>query len=142
MNIHIKISIVLLVIAAIAGIWYFGASKTNEARTDRTSYKVGDSLEVAISNNGVKPICFSSCYPYMIEKNENGKWGQYAYVGCRDANKASGCVASRSKRQFKLPLDEAEPGLSRLKIQICAGCDPGQEFRADEVIYSNEFEVK
>ena len=81
MKIQVKIVIFVLIILVIGFYWGFVIwetyYKTPRAialiRTDKTEYQPGENLKIKIKNNFKEQICFSSCYPYLLEK-KNGEW--------------------------------------------------------------------
>lgn len=108
--------------------------------TEKTEYKIGDVIRVKIENNLKKNICFSSCYPYYIEKKEE-EWKSYNYIGCPNSDLIKDCIDSRQVRAFELIVPSVEEGLHRLAISVCIGCNLDEVFREDQKFYSNEFEI-
>jgi len=136
----IKILLTLLALGVMISLFLWFA-KPVRAVTDRVEYKIGDALEITIQNSLDKPICFSSCYPYLVEKRDKkGNWISYSYSACDDQDLPSNCMAAGAKKIFRLALDEAENGLNRLKIPVCVDCG-NQPFQADFTYYSNNFRV-
>jgi len=110
--------------------------------TDKEEYLEGEVLKVAIGNNSKENICFSSCYPYLLEKkNSNGEWEKYLYAGCEEENIAKDCIESQKIKTFEI-LSEREKGLHRLCLSACIGCKVGEKFREDKIFYSNDFLIK
>ena len=109
--------------------------------TDKTEYEAGGNLKVKIKNNFSKQICFSSCYPYLLEK-KNEKWESYKYVECQKFNGNGHCLKAGQLKAFELTLPKVSEGLHRLAIPICIGCKSEDIFREDKRFYSNEFTVK
>jgi hypothetical protein len=143
MDIASKILAVLAVIAVLTVVFFAARSRPISVTTDQSVYRAGGALEVGIKNNFNEPICFSSCYPYLMEKEDkSGNWEMYAYMDCPKPDQASDCVAAGSEKKFRLPLQEIETGQTRLKIPVCVGCAAGQPFKASDVLYSNSFEIQ
>ncbi|MBZ9569732.1 hypothetical protein KJA16_02315 [Patescibacteria group bacterium] len=109
--------------------------------TDKTEYKKGEILRVKIKNNLWENICFSSCYPYLLER-KNKKWESYKYVECHDFNGNGHCINVGKEKAFELTLPEVPDGLHRLTIPVCIGCKKEDTFREDKGFYSNEFTIK
>jgi hypothetical protein len=132
----------VIAIAAVVGIWAADRARAVEIFTDRQDYKLGDALEVTIANELGKAICFSSCYPYLVEKlDKKGQWEQYAYENCPNSEIAADCVAAGAKKIFRLSLADAEGGMNRLKLPLCVDCVSGQNFSANTTFYSNDFQI-
>lgn len=143
MNIYIKIFLGILAVAAVATICFLlvGAISTKVVM-DKTEYRVGDPAEVTIKNDTERQVCFSSCYPYLVEKQAGDKWLKYSYGVCDKAQVAVNCIQAGKLKKFLLTLDEVGSGLHRLDIQICSGCDAGQNFEANLTVASNSFTVQ
>jgi len=109
--------------------------------TDKTEYESGGILKVKIKNNFGENICFSSCYPYLLE-SKNEKWESYKYVECQDFNGNGHCLKAGELKAFELTLPQAVKGPHRLAIPICLGCKIEDPFREDKRFYSNEFTIK
>lgn len=111
--------------------------------TDKGEYETGNALRVKIENNLKGNICFSSCYPYYIQKQKkNGDWENYRYVDCPKENIAEKCVEPKQVKAFELVLPKIEEGLHRLVVLACMGCHFNEEFKEDQKFYSNNFIVK
>ncbi|MBZ9577900.1 hypothetical protein KJA13_02580 [Patescibacteria group bacterium] len=106
--------------------------------TEKTEYKIGDVIKVKIENNLKKNVCFSSCYPYYLEKKEE-EWKSYDYMGCPNSDLVKDCIDSRQVKAFELIVPPIEEGLHRLAISVCIGCNLDEVFREDQKFYSNEF---
>lgn len=109
--------------------------------TDGTEYEAGRILRVQIKNNSWENICFSSCYPYYLEK-KNTKWESYKYVECHDFNGNGNCIDAQKEKFFELTLPKISKGLHRLAVPVCGGCQSEDFFKEDKRFYSNEFTVK
>jgi len=109
--------------------------------TDKTEYEAGGNLKVKIKNNFGKQICFSSCYPYLLE-SKNEKWESYKYTECQKFNGNGHCIETRGLKAYELTLPQVLAGLHRLVIPVCLGCKDNDLFREDKRFYSNEFLIK
>jgi len=138
-----KILIFLIALAAILGmLWYHYRSEERiTIVTDKEEYKPEDNLKVVIRNDSSQKICFSSCYPYYLERR-NGQWESYKYVECFDFDSNGNCIQAKKEQAFELILPKVEEGLHRLAIPVCMGCESAEEFKEDQRFYSNEFWIK
>jgi hypothetical protein len=109
--------------------------------TDKTEYEAGGNLKVKIKNNFGKQICFSSCYPYLLE-NENENWKSYKYAECQKFDGNGHCIKAGDLKAFELTLPERIKGIHRLAIPICIGCKSEDTFKETTRFYSNEFTIK
>ena len=109
--------------------------------TNAEEYKIGDVLKVKIENNLKENICFSSCYPYNIEK-KNGEWDSYLYGDCLDSNLNQNCISSRQVKAFEFVIPLIETGFHRLGISACIGCSVNEAFKEGQKFYSNGFLIK
>ena len=110
-------------------------------KTDKTEYEPGGILKVKIKNNFPEQICFSSCYPYLLEsKNEN--WESYKYAECQKFDGNGHCIKAGDLKAFELTLPEDIRGIHRLVIPVCLGCKIEDPFKEYTRFYSNEFIIK
>jgi len=109
--------------------------------TDKHNYKAGEDLKVKIENNLEEPVCFSSCYPYYIGK-ENGEWKPYKYEECEKENITDNCVAPHGIKAFELEVPASFKGSHRLMIQACVGCGLRQPFQKERELFSNPFNIE
>ena len=109
--------------------------------TDKTEYEPGGILKVKIKNNFGEQICFSSCYPYLLE-SKNEKWESYKYVECQKLNGNGHCMKAGELKAFELTLPQISDGSHRLAIPVCIGCKSEDTFRENKRFYSNEFKIK
>lgn len=116
-------------------------SKGVEVSTDKNSYGAGNALTVSIKNNLGGEICFSSCYPYYLEKKRSD-WVDYDYDECLKRDEVAKCIRQGDVKTFKIVLTQSETGEHRLKIPVCVECQIGQDFKADKVYYSNSFQIQ
>ena len=110
-------------------------------KTDKTEYESGGILKVKIKNNFREQICFSSCYPYLLEsKNEN--WESYKYAECQKLDGNGHCMKAGELKAFELTLPQISDGSHRLAIPVCVGCKSEGTFQENQRFYSNEFSIK
>lgn len=151
MNKKIIYIIVLLFIIAISFIvifFYVLPEKQKEIKqeginilTDKKEYEVGDELRVKIENNSQENICFSSCYPYYIER-KNVTWERYRYQDCPEEDKISNCVEANSVKAFELTIPKITEGSHRLLVRACINCGLDGIFKEDKNLFSNQFIIK
>lgn len=140
-NIYIYIAIGVVALGVAVLIVILGKSGGVEVSTDKLEYAPGDSQIVSIKNDLGNTVCFSSCYPYRLEKRDD-EWDAYEYDECPDKDVADVCLGQGEAKKFKITLDEAKAGVHRISIGACVGCSVGESFKEDKIFYSNSFEVK
>lgn len=133
-----------LLVAAILSLlwwWYFdtGAQKLSIS-TDKTEYNSDSALKVAIQNNSRKNVCFSSRYPYYLER-KNSNFESYSYPVCETPDLNQVCVEPRQSKFFETNLPPLETGIHRMAIPACVGCKVEENFKEDIKFYSNEFVI-
>jgi hypothetical protein len=135
----------LVVLAAIILISYFLPQQKRDNAvdvvTDKGEYVSGESLKVKITNNSEDKLCFSSCYPYYIEKKAD-QWSAYKYENCPEQDKVDSCISPDGTRAFELTLPSLDKGPHRLMIQACAGCQTNDLFTKEKELLSNQFIIK
>jgi len=109
--------------------------------TDKAEYRTGDALKVNIENHKEKQICFSSCYPYYLQK-KNGSWEVYEYEECKEEDKVQQCINPGDEKTFELVVPKVKEGSHRLSVSACVGCRETDKFRAEETFFSNSFSVE
>jgi hypothetical protein len=110
--------------------------------TEKAKYLGGENLKVKIVNNSGETLCFSSCYPYFLEKKDKN-WEGYKYIECDRPNTHDGCIEDKKIKAFELMLPkEIGGGVHRIAVPVCSNCKIGEVFKEDRIIYSNEFLVK
>ena len=109
--------------------------------TDKTEYEAGSNLKVKIKNNFGEQICFSSCYPYLLE-SKNEKWESYKYIECQKFNGNGHCIKAGDLKAFELTLPQVPEGLHRLAIPVCFDCKSEESFKEEQKFYSNEFWIR
>jgi hypothetical protein len=119
-------------------------NKTIEVTTDQQQYNNGGSLKLRIRNLLAANVCFSSCYPYYLErkesKNNSADWDAYSYQSCLYNDQIKECIDPGNTKAFEISLPKIKQGVHRLSLPACKGCAEGQTFQENERFYSNEFE--
>lgn len=106
---------------------------TNKTKYDR------ESIIVKIENRTNKKICFSSCYPYYLER-KNNDWKSYLYDNCSRLDLIGNCVKPEKEKYFQIDdLSYTKEGLHRLAVPVCLGCSLAENFIENKRFYSNEF---
>jgi hypothetical protein len=115
----------------------------SEALLEKNNYSVTDELKVEIKNKEDKRMCFSSCYPYVMQ-TKNVNWDIYSYPQCDKENIAETCIEPGQLKAFAILLNAMplRSAVHRLAIPACLGCAIGDQFRVDKIIYTDEFEIK
>jgi len=135
----------LIILVAIIFISYFLPEKASNGEiivlTDKQEYSPGDNLKVKIGNDTEDDICFSTCYPYFIERKED-QWITYKYKQCLEEDKVDSCVNAREVKAFELDLSSIGKGFHRLVIQACVGCKTHELFTKEKELISNQFIIK
>jgi len=131
--------ILFLVLIIIQG--YYQNKEEVAVSLDKTSYQKGEKLKVAIENNSLKNICFSSCYPYLLEKKD-GEWKAYIYEDCQKDNVNEYCINPKEKKAFEIELPLVETGSHRISLPVCLDCKEGEAFQESAKFYSDEFTIK
>jgi hypothetical protein len=138
-----KIFIILLVFVVFSAflIWKLQGYFNPSIFTNRTDYRDGEKLKVTIKNTLNENICFSSCYPYYMEK-KNDNWESYDYGICDKENINEVCIEPDEVKAFEIDLVLVEKGPHRLALPACLGCNVGDYFREIKRFYSNEFIIE
>ncbi len=138
------ILIALIILVAVFLVWqkYNTLQVEILIKTDKTEYEKEGILRVKIQNNFGKTICFSSCYPYYLERKIDERWESYSYAECREFNSNSDCIDAKKQKAFELVLPNVPAGLHRLAIPACLNCKIEDIFRKDKEFYSNTFLIK
>jgi hypothetical protein len=143
-KIFVSIVLVIIVIAVCVFIYIKAIMMRDSVKivTEKGSYNANEELKLDIANNAEESICFSSCYPYLMQENKNG-WENYDYSECDKENVVEKCISPKELKAFGITLDVAwvKSALHRLAIPACIGCNIGDKFRVDKTFYSNEFEI-
>lgn len=136
----IVIGLVILGVIIVFSLFIPDEVKTVEAITDNSNYAIGGKLRIKIQNNLEEKICFSSCYPYYIEK-KNGGWSGYEYNGCYDDDIAENCIDPDGIKAFQFEIPSIEKGTHRIVLPICVGCTESNIFKEGKRFYSNNFNI-
>ena len=111
---NIVIYVVLIILIAFI-FWQFSKNLKKYIRysfasvlisTEKSKYLNGESLKLKIVNNSGETLCFSTCYPYFLEKKDKN-WETYTYVECDHDNIHNGCIEDGKKKAFELTLPKA-----------------------------------
>ena len=147
----IVIFIILIILVTLAVLIFLSLrgyqilkQKELSVTTFQEEYSVGENPKIKIKNNLTERICFSSCYPYYLEKNNGSPLKSYPYGGCPHPDVAEICMAPREVKLFEILLDNMtlEKGHHRVAIPACIRCALRENFRKDKFFYSNEFMIK
>ena len=146
---------ILIILAIIILIMVAGCRQTAQLTsiniiTDKLEYEAEEVLKVKIENNSKKSICFSSCYPYYLEKKtcpdavegKEEKWETYSYIKCLTDNLIERCVIPEEVKTFELILPLIDKGCHRLAVPVCVECNINETFREDKRFYSDEFIIR
>ena len=115
-------------------------AKVVEITLDKQEYETDSDLRLKIKNNLDKKICFSSCYPYYLDKKREQDWKGYSYPECETNNLAEICLNPGETKAFEFSLlSFSSKGTHRVSIPTCSECNIGQEFKQEKCFYSNEF---
>ena len=111
--------------------------------TEQNDYKMDENGRVKITNDSTKKLCFSSCFPYVLEvKREKGFEGySYSDFVCETPDLAGECVNSGETKMFEFPFTLANEGVHRIGVRLCMDCVEKGEFKEEDMIYSNEFNL-
>ncbi len=138
--IYVLIFLIVLAISVLA--LFFLRSQKIIVITTEQEYINGQDLKLEIKNSFLnKEFCFSSCYPYFLEKN-NGTWRPYFYIECPFSDEVSKCIEPKKLSAFLISLPLVNVGKHRISVPVCEDCLPGQSFHETSRIFSNEFEIK
>jgi hypothetical protein len=111
--------------------------------TDKQEYGQNEKSIIVIENVSEKKACFSSCYPFFVQKQES-TWRSYEYETCPKENIAEVCINPYGKKAFEVILEDQGilAGNYRFIVSACTKCNVGDRFETSEVFFSNEFKVK
>ncbi len=141
-RILILILIGFFLIIGVGLVLQYSSRSTAKVVLKRHEYIDGENLQVQIENYLSRSICFSSCYPYLLQKRKDHTWESYQYGECQKENINEICLAPEEKKAFELSLGKASTGLHRLAIPVCEGCVLQEEFQESKKIYSPEFRIR
>jgi len=140
------ILVILLIIFAFAYLSWKGyqiSKKTLSVSTYQKEYQAKENPRIKIDNNLTQTVCFSSCYPYYLERN-NEPLKSYTYPSCPYPDVVETCMEPGETKAFEILLDKMriEKGVHRIAIPACLGCSLKENFRQDQFFYSNKFLIK
>jgi len=140
----IVLAVLVVILIGVGVLWELANyQKGVSINTDKKEYTSGDVLTVAIKSKLDKRACFSSCYPYYLERETSqGNWESYKYQDCGNEDSVENCVEPGQTKTFELTLPELEMDNHRLAIPICLISSANQEFKAESWFYSNKFVIK
>jgi len=121
--------------------WTSTALASVSVLTQKNEYLQGENLKVKITNKSGKTFCFSTCFPYLLEKKDK-TWESHKYVECNQVNIHDSCIENEKTRAFELTLPKGISGLHRIAIPVCSDCKEGIPFKEEAKFYSNEFVIK
>jgi len=133
---------ILLFLAVLASGFFLWKSQKLVVVTDKEEYIDGAALRLKVRSLFFnKETCFSSCYPYFLEKKEED-WRGYKYKSCPFPDRIGKCLSPGEMRAFATSLPDVVPGIYRISVPVCQDCSFGQEFRETSKFYSNNFEIR
>ncbi|MFA5249537.1 MAG: hypothetical protein WC397_03345 [Candidatus Paceibacterota bacterium] len=136
---------VFLIIAIGLAAWFFWGDRLVVVTQQSEYAKTEDNLRLNIKSYALQDVCFSSCYPYYIQKKD-GTWENYPFAKCDRQEVATECVKAFNLVGRGIDLTNWDNLLladfHRLALPACIGCKEGDPFRTDKVFYSNEFLIK
>jgi len=135
---------IFVVFIFVLGISLVIQSRQVNVGTDKTEYLKSENLRLTIKNNlkEKENICFSSCYPYYLERKDR-KWEFYPYGECQRTDLIERCIEPADSKTFEINLSSwVKEGLHRIRLPICINCKIGDEFKESKRFYSNGFTIK
>lgn len=110
--------------------------------TDKEEYDHKDKAIIIIENISDNNVCFSSCYPFYIQKKDM-TWENFKYGQCLQKDVAETCINPYGKKAFEVSLEDMGIASAnhRFVVTACLNCNIGDDFRIDEIFFSNEFKV-
>jgi len=138
----IVLFVLILIVVIGSNLGLFRSSGEVKVFTDKQDYQAEDLLKVQIENNSDDVFCFSSCYPYYIERESEKGWESYSYNECSSDDLVDKCLDVRKEKAFQFTLPSLKKGLHRLAIPVCVSCNLLESFEQEEWLYSNEFIIK
>jgi hypothetical protein len=137
--------LILVIIIAISFLWFLWERLKTPGivsfTTDKIEYEKGEVLKLKVKNDSLAKICFSTCYPYYLER-KNSNWESYKYEECQSFNGNGHCLEAGKEKAFELTLPNVPAGVHRLAIPVCSDCKDETVFVEEERFYSNEFTIK
>jgi len=137
-------TIAALIVLSAGIVWYVLEAPTGsgvEIVIRKDAYNQGEALQLKITNNLSESICFSSCYPYFLERKIQGEWQAYQYDPCPWQDTNEKCIEAKSVKAFELSLNGAKEGEHRLVIPISKNGIEGDDFKEAKRFHSPVFTI-
>lgn len=136
-------AVTLVLIGVVAFSWGRKSSQPPlSVELNKQMYNQGEEVRITIRNNSFKQACFSSCYPYYLQRKE-GEWENYNYPSCPEQDVNIPCISASETKKFKFNLFQGlHDGLHRLAIPINERGEKGKQFEEDRKVHTDPFEVK
>ncbi|HNP79721.1 MAG TPA: hypothetical protein PKI00_02635 [Candidatus Pacearchaeota archaeon] len=150
-----KVLYIILFILLIGSVifYLYATTRTSEpidydelvVSTDKEEYSANEKAIINIKNVSDKRACFSSCYPFYVQTQDQDK-KFYQYEECPFEDIVSVCVDPHQDKYFEIDLGEQIIPKSNSSyafvISACLTCDTGDTFKRDDFFFSNKFIVK
>lgn len=139
--IGILLALILVLIFSFVSRNVQNPEKEVKITTDRTEYGSAEVPRLTIKNNLTDSICLSDCYPYYLEIKKE-EWERYLYEECEKPDLVRECIASNESKDIELIINASlPPGLHRVVMSACLGCQIKEDFKKDLIFQSNEFTI-
>lgn len=113
-------------------------------KTDKQEYSSEEKAKIIIENISDKKVCFSSCYPFYVQIQDQTK-KFYKYEECSFEDVASVCIDPKQKKAFEVDLKDqrilSSTNNYRFVISACLSCKLGDRFIKEGLFFSNQFKV-
>lgn len=150
--IPIIVIIILIVLALIIAIYASNmkpkvSEPINETQAEsaaiieKDSYSMEENGRVKITNKTEGKICFSSCFPYYLEVKKGEEFESYSYLNCDTPDVVEKCLDPLGSETFEFSFALLEEGIHRLAIPLCLDCNEGEDFKEEQRLYTNEFNL-
>lgn len=138
------ILLMIIVLFSLPALRFTDAEKEGiSVLTEKVKYFPEEDLRVKVDNQRDEVLCFSSCYPYYLQKkNSKNEWDTFSYVACQKEDIVTQCIEPKKSKTFETVLPYLANGVYRLAISACLGCNINDKFEEEKKFYSNEFIVK
>lgn len=131
----------IIVLFASSFIYFELLGVTTKIALDKAEYRANEDGKVKITNGFSGKICFSSCYPFYFEKENDGAWQRREYIACEKDDLAEKCIDNNKIKAFMFAFPDLEAGNYRLAIPICSNCNENDKFSGSEWIHSDSFAI-
>ncbi|PIR02182.1 MAG: hypothetical protein COS24_02490 [Candidatus Nealsonbacteria bacterium CG02_land_8_20_14_3_00_34_20] len=137
---YMVIGVLILAFALIGWWWNQGQVRII---TDRSEYSKNGILRINVKNKLPESVCFSSRYPYYLQKKE-GVWKNYQYGEAQEEDIAAFCIKGGDLKGFGIYLFsyDIKSAVHRLVLPACIGCKEGDSFNPEKTFYSNQFRIQ